>query len=645
MSYQTYLPKTFGQQQVKGYQYRTFTRYFIKYLCLCWLVVLAQTAFAKSSASEQTSCTANIQSIQMAKATGQDGIQRPETDWQNVKLPDQWDKRKFYYTGSTWYKIVWDYQCPTTTKTPITIVISYINMAGQIFINDDLLWQDQSLVEPLSRSWNMPRYWNLPVSSLKQGENILWVRVVGVKSQNSGLGQIFLGNAAQMIPIFQTYWNQQRVLMFLNLITSLTLGVIAFLVWIFHRKDQLFGWFTLATLMWSMVMFNTIMLEAPFGLTTLQIARISIICFFAYSLFSCFYAWRLAQRKFPRLEKILLLMLFIAIGMAMLLPDTALYNFISGTFFLGLLVLLINFISYQWIAYRSKLLEAYLLAFVFLFFIIVSIHDVLFLIKEIGRFMLMPYTAPLTTLLIAIILALRLAKNMRRIEQFNKTLENSVIQAKSELAISLNTQHQLELDNAKLQERLQLAHDLHDGLGGSLVRSMVTVDQSQANLSNQQFLSMLKILRDDLRQVIDSGSSTGAKVPDTPILWGAPLRYRFTQLFDELDITTKWSFPESWQKQPTPLVCLTLLRVAEEALTNILKHSQATSVKCALFFSNGQLVLDIEDNGIGFDVEAVQNAGMSVGLRSMQTRLERLGGHLTVQSEAGRTCLKACLPV
>lgn len=581
----------------------------------------------------------------MAKATGQDGIQRPETGWQNVKLPDQWDKRKFYYTGSTWYKIVWDYQCPTTTKTPITIVISYINMAGQIFINDDLLWQDQSLVEPLSRSWNMPRYWNLPVSSLKQGENILWVRVVGVKSQNSGLGQVFLGNATQMIPIFQTYWNQQRVLMFLNLITSLTLGVIAFLVWIFHRKDQLFGWFTLATLMWSMVMFNTIMLEAPFGLTTLQIARISIICFFAYSLFSCFYAWRLAQRKFPRLEKILLLMLFIAIGMAMLLPDTALYNFISGTFFLGLLVLLINFISYQWIAYRSKLLEAYLLAFVFLFFIIVSIHDVLFLIKEIGRFMLMPYTAPLTTLLIAIILALRLAKNMRRIEQFNKTLENSVIQAKSELAISLNTQHQLELDNAKLQERLQLAHDLHDGLGGSLVRSMVTVDQSRANLSNQQFLSMLKILRDDLRQVIDSGSSTGAKVPDTPILWGAPLRHRFMQLFDELDVTTKWSFPESWQKQPTPLVCLTLLRVAEEALTNILKHSQARSVKCALFFSNGQLVLDIEDNGIGFDVEAVQNAGMSVGLRSMQTRLERLGGHLTVQSEAGRTCLKACLPV
>ncbi len=607
--------------------------------------MLGQNVFAASSTSEQTHCTATIQSVQMAKATGQDGIQRPETGWQNVKLPDHWDQRKFYYTGSTWYKIVWDYQCPTTTKKPITIVISYINMAGQVFINDDLLWQDQSLVEPLSRSWNMPRYWSLPSSILKQGENIVWVRVIGVKTQNSGLGQVLLGDATEVMPKFQVFWNQQRVLMFLNLISSLTLGLVAFLVWIFHRKDQLFGWFTLVTLMWSVVVFNTIMLEAPFGLTTLQIARISITCFFAYSLFSCFYAWRLAQRKFPRLEKILLLMLLIAIGMAILLPDTALYNFISGTFFLGLLVLLINFISYQWIAYRSKLLEAYLLAFVFLFFIIVSIHDVLFLIKGISHFMLMPYTAPLTTLFIAIILALRLAKNLREIENFNQTLKQNILEAQNELTLSLNTQHQLELDNAKLQERLQLAHDLHDGLGGSLVRSMVTVDQSQANLSNQQFLSMLKILRDDLRQVIDSGSSTGAKVPDTPILWGAPLRHRFTQLFDELDITTKWSFPESWQKQPTPMVCLTLLRVAEEALTNILKHSQATSVKCALSFSNGQLVLDIEDNGIGFDVEAVKNAGMSVGLRSMQTRLERLGGHLTVQSEAGRTCLKACLPV
>ena len=59
-----------------------------------------------------------------------------------------------------------------------------------------------------------------------------------------------------------------------------------------------------------------------------------------------------------------------------------------------------------------------------------SIHDVLFLIKGVGHFMLMPYTAPLTTLFIAIILALRLAKNLRAIENFNQTLKQNILEAK-----------------------------------------------------------------------------------------------------------------------------------------------------------------------------------------------------------------------
>ncbi|MCV4732247.1 hypothetical protein OFB80_30615, partial [Escherichia coli] len=88
--------------------------------------------------------------------------------------------------------------------------------------------------------------------------------------------------------------------------------------------------------------------------------------------------------------------------------------------------------------------------------------------------------------------------------------------------------HQLELENVRLQERIHLAHDLHDGLGASLVRSMILVDQSSSTMSNQQFLSILKLLRDDLRQIIDSGSLTNNKTPDNPVLWIAPVRHRFS---------------------------------------------------------------------------------------------------------------------
>ncbi|WZB72709.1 hypothetical protein WJ968_17300 [Achromobacter xylosoxidans] len=47
-------------------------------------------------------------------------------------------------------------------------------MAGEVYANDDLLWRDASQSEPLSRSWNMPRYWRLPESAMRDGVNTIW---------------------------------------------------------------------------------------------------------------------------------------------------------------------------------------------------------------------------------------------------------------------------------------------------------------------------------------------------------------------------------------------------------------------------------------------------------------------------------------
>ena len=54
---------------------------------------------------------------------------------------------------------------------------------------------------------------------------------------------------------------------------------------------------------------------------------------------------------------------------------------------------------------------------------------------------------------------------------------------------------------------------------------------------------------------------------------------------------------------------------------------------------DGSLTLRIENDGVGFDVQAVQDARVSVGMRSMQARIARVGGELFVQSEPGATVL------
>src|SRR5256885_8025014 len=88
-------------------------------------------------------------------------------------------------------------------------------------------------------------------------------------------------------------------------------------------------------------------------------------------------------------------------------------------------------------------------------------------------------------------------------------------------------------------------------------------------------------------------------------------------LFDALDMQSDWQVPAAWPQPPGALQCLALTRVLEEALANVIKHSRAQCVQVQLQWPEPHwLMLRITDDGAGFDVAAVQQAGMGVGLRS-----------------------------
>ena len=209
-------------------------------------------------------------------------------------------------------------------------------------------------------------------------------------------------------------------------------------------------------------------------------------------------------------------------------------------------------------------------------------HDLLLLFKRIDGLSYIPYTSIAVLIGMSAVQGLRHARSVRRIERFNEELEISVQRARDELAVTLAREHELALAHSRLQDRLDIARDLHDGLGGSLVRMTALVEQSGAPLQNRQFLSMLNLLRNDLRQTIDSGASADMKPPATPREWIAPLRHRYTQLFDELGIEVRWDVPASWIVPPSALQCLALTRLIEEGLTNVIKHSRAGRVAVRL---------------------------------------------------------------
>ncbi|CAB3936229.1 sensor histidine kinase [Achromobacter insolitus] len=611
----------------------------MKWLAVLWLALWLAPAWAQEPAG---ACTAQVSSVQVAK--GSDDGRRPDAaQWQAVQLPDDWSARWPGYSGTAWYRIGWRHDCHGTGQ--VALALESVVMAGEVYINDQRIWSDAHLTEPLSRSWNMPRYWLIPDALVGPGENTLWIRVVGVAGQSPGLGPVHLGGQRTVLQLYEDLWWRHRTLFTLNLIVSAVLGGLCFCIWLMRREQRVYGWYALMALFWVLFIANVLMTSPwPFP-NSLMAARANIMVLVLYVACFCIFTWRFGGQSLPRVEKALWVLTAALLALEAFVPQGQLARVQLGIVLIVSGIFFANCLQFPLHALRTRKPEHGMLAVCLLVFLAASAHDLLRVLKLIDtESTYTPFTSVVVTLCMSAVLGLRHARNVRRIERFNQELADGIDQARTELATTLEREHTLALANARLQDRLQIAHDLHDGLGGSLVRMMAMVEQASTPVHSQQFLSMLKLLRDDLRQTIDSGSSAGIKVPATPREWIAPLRHRFMQLFDELDLQATWRVPEQWLAPPSALQCMALTRLVEESLANVLKHSRARRVEVALRQSDpDSLELRIEDDGAGFDVAAVLRAGISVGMRSMHTRIARVGGQLNVASRPGQTVLTATL--
>lgn len=618
----------------------------IVWCVLACFTLLFNHAFANTNTQTpiHAECKANILQISSAKSHSRHSNTPPTQGWHNLKnLPDQWLNRWPDFHGTAWYKITFDYSCPKSNlRAPLALSIESITQTGQVFINQDLLWKDISTEEPIARNQVTPHLWSIPNSSLNQGQNVIFVQVHGSQTQKSGMGRIQLGDYNAVYQAYNKWMLEKKTLPYLNAMLNLVIGIICFFVWVVARKDSAFLWFSAVSFAWVLYSLLVVYSDPIPYLSSMNIDRLQNIIFCIYVVIGCLGAWRFARASFPKIEKTLFAFCAISTLFIIFTPDAYITQTMQVFFGIAVIIFIFKCLSYPYIAYKSKIPETYFMSVAYLVFIPIAINDAIFMTTLQGQ-PLSPYTAPFSSMTIGVILAFRLARDSREIARFNKTLHETVIQTENKLTHSLGLQHQLALENARLQERINLSHDLHDGLGGSIVRSMILIEQNNT-VDKSQVLSILKLFRNDLRQVIDTGSSLNIEIPATPIEWGSSIRHRFVQLFDEMDIRSKWHFSPEWLTEPSALQCITLNRVAEEALTNILKHSQANYVTVSLIEQEDKLILTIHDNGVGFDPEKV-NAGLHVGLHSMQVRVRKIGGTFQIHSQAANTELQVVLPL
>ena len=567
-----------------------------------------------------------------------DLAQPPESGWVDVTLPDVWTSRWPGYDGVVWYRLTWRETSPAQARG---LLLSYLNMAGAVYLNGSLLSRDDSLVEPLTRAWNTPRYWVVEAPALRPGVNTLLVRVSGLSAYSPGLGPVIRGAPAAVHARYEMDRWVRRDLQLFSLAITVTLGVFVLTLWLYRRDETAYGWFSAMSFAWWLYAVNQIATRPwPFATNDAWEVFVSI-AFLAYC--GCFtmFVLRFCGHRMPRIETSLWTTFGVGAGWLVVMPHAsietsrALWAVIPGVTYLGSCFLLFA------LTWRERRLEQRIVSLCALTFIVAGTHDFLVFLGVLASNVY--YTAQTSQVLMigmAIVLARRFAENARRIEQFNDELRVRVDDAREELALTLSRQHELEVTNARLAERLNLAHDLHDGLGGALVSSIAAIEHAPHTLPPERFLGLLKELRDELRIVIDT-AATHQHGGVTLVEQIAPLRHRITELFESQKIQCVWRLDGIEQCEVSAVQSLELLRILQEALTNVLKHSRASQVSIDLQHEDGRVTLRVEDNGVGFGVDSVEgNASPhamgyrnGTGLHSMRLRAQRLGGSLALQRE------------
>ena len=198
---------------------------------------------------------------------------------------------------------------------------------------------------------------------------------------------------------------------------------------------------------------------------------------------------------------------------------------------------------------------------------------------------------------------------------------------------------------AQEDERDRLAKDLHDDLGGTLsvIRLKVTDFQQKINglqsderEAYEETIRLITRACDDLREI--SHSLKPKFFLENGLI--GTIQERLS-ILNRVSVVN-FDFVYQYTIRLDPEVELSIYRIVNELINNVVKHSCATQATVQLVESADELVITVEDNGIGF--EGSETAG-GIGLKNVYSRVQYLGGRYTIDSNKNGTTITLEIPL
>jgi signal transduction histidine kinase len=239
----------------------------------------------------------------------------------------------------------------------------------------------------------------------------------------------------------------------------------------------------------------------------------------------------------------------------------------------------------------------------------------------------------------------RQREQRRRSAQDDKQRLEAIIEERT-AALSELSNH---LQVVREEEKSKLARDIHDELGGILVSAKMDVAWVEKRLRERDPEAAAKL--DRTLQTLDDGVETKRRIIEElrPTLLDnlglpAALDWQVHEICDRSGLQCSIEMPPE-DATIDPALAIALYRIVQEALTNIVKYARAENVTVDLSLTADDVILLIEDDGVGIPDDA-QNNRLSHGIAGMRPRVRAMHGEFSIgRRPEGGTIIEVNIPI
>lgn len=549
-----------------------------------------------------------------------DATQPPADGWQPQALPDSWRVSRPGQSGYGWYRIRLSLKQPPTGS--LGLLINMVGTTYAVYVNGVDVADGGGMQGEIRRNGGVPQFVLLPPQVFHAGENWLHLRLRVAPNLRGGLTPMLLGPREPVESAFERLYFLRVTLSRSANVALIVTGLLVGVLWLRHPQRSIYGYFAALAILWSVRNFHYT--STGFGLPSRVWEAFVLGSLGVVLMLLWLFLLRLTAQSWPRAERVLP---WVCLGVPLLffaLGEQAMSQLRLGWYgvcvLLGLAAMAVPLRHLRnpdaprqpglWLILAAMGLT---LAF--------GLHDYAISANLVpwGSAALMAFGAPLLLAALVFALADRYFGAIDAVGRLNATLEQRIQERTQELSQTYERMTDLQRAAAVAQERERLMRDIHDGVGSQLITAKSGIEKG--GLSQRDAAALIGQCIADLRLVIDSLDPEQRHAGDAL----ATLRWRIQPKLAEAGIESVWEIAETPLAMP-PGELLDLVRIVQEALTNVLKHAGASTVEVAFEARpGGGWRLRVCDNGRGFDPEA---AARGRGLGNMRRRAERLGAQL-----------------